>query len=447
MLGCMLEYIAWAELLLCWIVWMLAFIKPSRQAAGQKKTERAPASRWGIAFDLCRICPGVGLHPAGGLSSARRRIDRLHDSWPRVRGAGWAAAHHLGKQWRYEAALSEDHELIQTGVYRWLRHPIYASMLGMFVATGLAWSWWPKFLVGLVFFIHRNRDPHRRRRAPAHRAASPATPSTASAPGRTSRSCDERELPGNRSFCSPPRLRLLRAGAPCLTKAESRLSCPTSSPSTKAPPAPAPSSSIATGAIAAVAQKEFQQFYPQAGWVEHDPMEILTSQMACAVEALGKAGARPRDVAAIGITNQRETTIVWERATGKPIYPAIVWQDRRTAPLCDELEAERRGRRHLGQDRAWSSIRTSPPPSSSGSSITSTARDAMADRGELAFGTVDSWLIWHLTSGQRHVTDVTNASRTMLYNVVKGSWDERLATNSSAFRRACYRKWSGPAST
>src|ERR1700676_5466784 len=92
------------------------------------------------------------------------------------------------------------------------------------------------------------------------------------------------------------------------------------------------------GAIAAVAQKEFTQFYPQPGWVEHDPMEILTSQMGCAVEALARVGARPRDLAAIGITNQRETVIVWERATGRPIYPAIVWQDRRTAAFCSEIE-------------------------------------------------------------------------------------------------------------
>src|SRR6202451_3333274 len=99
----------------------------------------------------------------------------------------------------------------------------------------------------------------------------------------------------------------------------------------------------ASGAIAAVEQKEFQQFYPQAGWVEHDPTEILTSQLSCAVEALGKVGARPRDVAAIGITNQRETAIVWDRATGKAIHPAIVWQDRRTASLCNELEASGAG--------------------------------------------------------------------------------------------------------
>ena len=107
----------------------------------------------------------------------------------------------------------------------------------------------------------------------------------------------------------------------------------------------------AAGAIAAVAQKEFQQFYPQAGWVEHDPAEILASQLSCAVEVLGKVGARPRDIAAIGITNQRETVIVWERATGKAIHPAIVWQDRRTAPLCEALEQSGAGEMRLVKNR------------------------------------------------------------------------------------------------
>jgi glycerol kinase len=179
------------------------------------------------------------------------------------------------------------------------------------------------------------------------------------------------------------------------------------------------------GSIAAVAQKEFQQFYPQAGWVEHDPMEILTSQMACAVEALGKVGARPRDVAAIGITNQRETVIVWDRATGKPIHPAIVWQDRRTAAQCTELEATGAGedisnRTGLVIDPYFSATKIKW--------ILDNVAGARqrADRGELAFGTVDSWLIWHLTSGNRHVTDVTNASRTLLFNVVEGKWDPEL---------------------
>src|ERR1700756_1281923 len=180
-----------------------------------------------------------------------------------------------------------------------------------------------------------------------------------------------------------------------------------------------------SGAIAAVAQHEFQQFFPQPGWGEHDPTEILTSQMSWAVEALGKVGVRPRDVAAIGITNQRETVVVWERSTGKPIHPAIVWQDRRTAAQCSALEESGAGetissRTGLVIDPYFSATKIKwildHVPE---------ARDR-AERGELAFGTVDSWLIWHLTSGKRHVTDVTNASRTLLYNIVKGEWDAEL---------------------
>jgi glycerol kinase len=179
------------------------------------------------------------------------------------------------------------------------------------------------------------------------------------------------------------------------------------------------------GSIVAVAQHEFEQFYPQPGWVEHDPMEILTSQLSCAVEALGKAGARPRDVAAIGITNQRETVIVWDRATGKPIHRAIVWQDRRTASACAALEESGVGddvsnRTGLVLDPYFSATKVGWILDHVGG-----AR-ARAERGELAFGTVDSWLIWHLTSGTRHVTDVTNASRTLLYNIVKGEWDSEL---------------------
>jgi protein-S-isoprenylcysteine O-methyltransferase Ste14 len=149
----MLEYIAWGELIACWIAWSLAFVKPSRQAAGQKKTERASASRWGIGLVFVAFAcvwafvRPVGYHQPAGESIASMILGPL--SVVLV----WAGAHRLGKQWRYEAALSEDHELIQTGVYRRLRHPIYASMLGMFVATGLAWTWWPMFLAGLVFFI------------------------------------------------------------------------------------------------------------------------------------------------------------------------------------------------------------------------------------------------------------------------------------------------------
>jgi glycerol kinase len=179
------------------------------------------------------------------------------------------------------------------------------------------------------------------------------------------------------------------------------------------------------GQIAAVSQREFQQFYPQGGWVEHDPMEILTSQMGCAVEVLTKAGARPRDVAAIGIANQRETAIVWERTTGKAIYPAIVWQDRRTASFCNELEE--RGNAEVVSSKTGLVL----DPYFSGTKVkwildnVAGAR-ARAERGELAFGTVDSWLIWHLTSGRKHVTDVTNASRTLLFNIVKGEWDAEM---------------------
>jgi len=179
------------------------------------------------------------------------------------------------------------------------------------------------------------------------------------------------------------------------------------------------------GTIAAVAQHEFEQFYPQAGWVEHDPMAILTSQLSVAVEALGRAGARPRDVAALGITNQRETVIVWERATGKPIHKAIVWQDRRTAAQCSALEESGVG------DSVSSRTGLVLDPYFSATKVAWILDNvpgarAQADRGELAFGTVDSWLIWHLTSGQRHVTDVTNASRTLLFNIVRGEWDEEL---------------------
>jgi len=180
-----------------------------------------------------------------------------------------------------------------------------------------------------------------------------------------------------------------------------------------------------SGAIVAAAQHEFEQFYPRPGWVEHDPMEILTSQLSCAVEALGKAGARPRDVAGIGITNQRETVIVWDRATGKPIHPAIVWQDRRTAAECNALEQSGAGenvssRTGLVLDPYFSATKVAWILDH-----VAGAR-ARAERGELAFGTVDSWLIWHLTSGHRHVTDVTNASRTLIFNIVSGKWDEDL---------------------
>ncbi len=179
------------------------------------------------------------------------------------------------------------------------------------------------------------------------------------------------------------------------------------------------------GKIHAQAQHEFQQIYPRSGWVEHDPYDILTSQLSAAVEVLGKAGIRPRDVAAAGITNQRETTILWNRETGKPIYNAIVWQDRRTADTCDKLTRE--GAADAIRNKTGLLI----DPYFSGTKIAwildnvAGAR-AAAEAGKLAFGTVDSWLIWNLTSGKKHVTDRTNASRTLLYNIVDGKWDAEL---------------------
>ncbi|HTG16693.1 MAG TPA: FGGY family carbohydrate kinase, partial [Blastocatellia bacterium] len=166
------------------------------------------------------------------------------------------------------------------------------------------------------------------------------------------------------------------------------------------------------GAIKAVAQKEFKQIFPRAGWVEHDPQEIWTSQISVAVEALAEANLQPRDVAAIGITNQRETTIVWDRETGEPVHNAIVWQDRRTASFCDKLRADGHG--PMIQERTGLMI----DAYFSGSKISwildnvAGAR-SRAEAGKLAFGTVDSWLIWKLTSGRLHVTDPSNASRTM----------------------------------
>lgn len=179
------------------------------------------------------------------------------------------------------------------------------------------------------------------------------------------------------------------------------------------------------GAIVAVAQHEFEQFYPQPGWVEHDPTEIWTSQLSCAVEVLGKAGIEPRDVAAIGITNQRETVVVWERATGKAIHPAIVWQDRRTAAFCEKLKAS--GAEEMVSSKTGLVL----DPYFSATKVrwildNVPGARAKAERGELALGTIDTWLIWHLTNGARHVTDTTNASRTLLFNIVKGAWDDEL---------------------
>jgi glycerol kinase len=178
------------------------------------------------------------------------------------------------------------------------------------------------------------------------------------------------------------------------------------------------------GSIRAVAQKEFRQIFPQAGWVEHDPNEIWETQIETAREVLAKAGLSATDVAAIGITNQRETTVIWDRRTGEPIHNAIVWQDRRTAKFCDSLKAA--GHAELIQQRAGLVI----DAYFSGSKVrwlldhVPGARER-AERGELAFGTIDSWLVWKLTNGARHIMDASNASRTMLYNL-RGGWDDDL---------------------
>ncbi len=178
------------------------------------------------------------------------------------------------------------------------------------------------------------------------------------------------------------------------------------------------------GSIRAVAQQEFQQIFPQAGWVEHDPNEIWRTQLDTARAALAKAGLTAADIAAIGITNQRETTVLWDRQTGEPIHNAIVWQDRRTSAFCDTLKAA--GHAGLVQQRAGLVI----DAYFSGSKVrwlldhVPGARER-AERGELAFGTIDSWLVWKLTNGARHIIDVSNASRTMLYNL-RGGWDEEL---------------------
>ena len=179
------------------------------------------------------------------------------------------------------------------------------------------------------------------------------------------------------------------------------------------------------GSIRAVAQQEFRQIYPQAGWVEHDANEIWETQLAVARAALAKAGLRAAEIAAIGITNQRETTLVWDRKSGAPVHHAIVWQDRRTAKFCDELKAA--GHAELIQSRSGLVI----DAYFSGSKlrwILDHVPDARvrAERGELAFGTIDSWLIWKLTGGASHLTDVSNASRTMLFNLRTGAWDEEL---------------------
>lgn len=180
-----------------------------------------------------------------------------------------------------------------------------------------------------------------------------------------------------------------------------------------------------SGQVVATAQRELPQIYPQPGWVEHDPLEIWRGQLATAQDALRQAGLGAGDVHALGITNQRETTVLWDRRTGRPLHHAMVWQDRRTAPLCEQLRAEGWAepvaeRTGLVLDPYFSATKLAwlleqVPGARS-----------RAERGELAFGTVDSWLIWQLTGGRVHATDVTNAARTMLFDIHRGQWDAVL---------------------
>ncbi|WP_337742487.1 glycerol kinase GlpK [Fusobacterium gonidiaformans] len=178
--------------------------------------------------------------------------------------------------------------------------------------------------------------------------------------------------------------------------------------------------------IVGVAQKEFTQYYPKEGWVEHDPMEIWSSQSGVLAEVIARAGITQHDIIAIGITNQRETTIVWDKNTGKPVYNAIVWQCRRTAKICDELR-KIEGLEEYIKDTTGLVL----DAYFSGTKIkwildnVDGAREK-AEKGDLLFGTVDTWLIWNLTHGKVHATDYTNASRTMLYNIKELKWDERL---------------------
>lgn len=177
--------------------------------------------------------------------------------------------------------------------------------------------------------------------------------------------------------------------------------------------------------IVSSSQREFTQIYPQAGWVEHDPMEIYATQSSTLVEALSKAGIRSDEVAGIGITNQRETTIVWNKETGKPVYNAIVWQCRRTAEICEELKA--RGLEEYIRENTGLLL----DPYFSGTkvkwildNVEGAREDAQA--GKLLFGTVDTWLVWKMTQGRVHVTDYTNASRTMLFNINEMTWDSKI---------------------
>ncbi|HLT02313.1 MAG TPA: FGGY family carbohydrate kinase, partial [Geminicoccaceae bacterium] len=179
------------------------------------------------------------------------------------------------------------------------------------------------------------------------------------------------------------------------------------------------------GAPVAHSQRELEQHYPRAGWVEHDPRTIWQDTLAVCRDALARSGLDAREIAALGITNQRETVVLWERASGEPVYRAIVWQDRRTAELCRELSAA--GHDALVQERTGLLI----DPYFSATKLAWLLDEvegarAAAERGELAFGTVDSFLLWHLSGGAVHATDVTNASRTMLYDIHRQDWDDDL---------------------
>ena len=180
-----------------------------------------------------------------------------------------------------------------------------------------------------------------------------------------------------------------------------------------------------SGRIVAQAQRELPQIYPQPGWVEHDPMEIWRSQLATARDAMAQAGVKAADIRALGITNQRETTVVWNRKSGQPIHHAIVWQDRRGEPLCAQLREQ--GQAPLIQARTGLLIDSYFSATKIKWLLDNVpgAREQAA-RGELAFGTIDSWLLWQLTEGALHATDVTNASRTMLFDVHRNEWDEEL---------------------
>ncbi|MCF0247418.1 MAG: glycerol kinase GlpK, partial [Synergistes sp.] len=179
------------------------------------------------------------------------------------------------------------------------------------------------------------------------------------------------------------------------------------------------------GQICSVAQKEFKQYYPKPSWVEHDANEIWATQLGVAIESMAKIGAKPQDIAAIGITNQRETTVVWDKNTGEPVYHAIVWQCRRTAEYCDSLKAKDlvdkyREKTGLVIDAYFSGtklrwILENVPG----------ARER-AEKGDLLFGTIDTWLIWKLSGGKIHVTDYTNASRTLLFNIKTLEWDDEI---------------------